>query len=448
MIYNNWIRLYSKLESHIVHKIESLILKSYSNSHYRKDYFRYRNKGMSHLSFMVLINIITQLMLGTMQLMLDIQQFLELNIIVLFITTIIGFMIKSTSLINNTMNGTSFRFNPNALSFDESIILDIYLLINNILPNKLDRVNEVLAFLNQQGRRENNYPEGVPGGQAIRFERGMTINFNVAKKREALENAFVPFNNFTEEVCRIFNRKEKSFVRFLNEIHKDYNEIPNGVKSISLWILCLPRNCSLDATKEFIRQNKFSPKDFELIELEYARIGKERFEKGWDGLFESYTEADLRRFFSTPSEGVDYIKSLRILKDYSSPMFFERTLQSFCTYVIQNESAIKKNITDLRQEERFPNFVQLENSELLGLKFELIKTTKDLYYWGKSLKHCIRNYAQKCYDGKSCLVGVYKDGKMYANIEIVGGQVIQIRGLMNSSIPEENEVTNYIHQMN
>jgi len=63
--------------------------------------------------------------------------------------------------------------------------------------------------------------------------------------------------------------------------------------------------------------------------------------------------------------------------------------------------------------------LELDGSEVDGLKIVVPKTNTDLAEWSDSMSNCIRNYGSLINNGDCSILGIYKEGKIKYNVSVL-----------------------------
>lgn len=255
------------------------------------------------------------------------------------------------------------------------------------------------------------------------------------------------FNDITEKYIqdvsfftKIFNRKEKSFEVFLNQMFKD----SKNQDFLCIWLYCIPRTYSLDTTKELIKANRINLSNIGEVLIHLENVSKEKVNEGWDVVFTNYSETQIKRLFSVDFCPEEYIECLSILSKYRNGILKIDTMSGLVEFVKSNKLPLSQNIYELGQLEKLPNLKRIEELGIGQYKFKVISDVKELDFWGQSLKHCIKSYFNKCANGNSFLIGVYKDSFPYVNIEVKDNKVVQLRGKNNSCVEDEKLLKDFV----
>jgi hypothetical protein len=316
-----------------------------------------------------------------------------------------------------------FDFKANKASF--------YIFIHSILlVGKSARRKEIIAFFNAQTEADNLHR------REIHVDR--MIKIGVSFKGKEID---VFYKKDIDYFIKLFKREEKSFKVFLTEMFKDYGKND----SIYIWLHLIPRKYSLDTTKELIKMNKISSSSLNSMKELLSKIGEDNCNDGWDNIFNDYSEKDIKRFFSVYFNTVEYATSLYVLRNYKKSIPKMVTMAEFNSFIVRNKEPLLNNIYNLEQIEKLPKLKRIENTELGNLSFKVISDIKELEFWGHKLRHCIKSYFKECAKGHSFLIGVYKDGKPYVNVEVKSLKVIQVRGFQNKRVDEEKLIKDYIN---
>jgi hypothetical protein len=269
------------------------------------------------------------------------------------------------------------------------------------------------------------------------------VVLSIKKNRDISDTKINDF--FIQDIdyfMKLLNRTEMSFKRFLKEIIHD----TQNKSSIYLWLHCIPRNLSLDGTKDLIKANRLNEVFNSGIIIDYIeKIGEKRFMEGWDNIFCNYSEKQFKRLFNVDYSGRMYIKCLIGLKEYKKGIKVFTNLELLECYINKNQYALVNNLYDLNQKEKFPEFKKIESINFNKYSFVVIEDLDDLDFWGNKMKNCIRNYFEPCHKGEICLIGVLKNDKPYGNISITKSSGdIQIKGYANAQIEDHSLIHNQI----
>lgn len=82
---------------------------------------------------------------------------------------------------------------------------------------------------------------------------------------------------------------------------------------------------------------------------------------------------------------------------------------------------------------------KLDGHEFDGLVFKPAKNTDQMYSWSEEMHNCISIYADNAIHGQGYYIGVEKDNKLIANMEIKHGALTQLLGKYNNVLDDDTK---------
>lgn len=79
-----------------------------------------------------------------------------------------------------------------------------------------------------------------------------------------------------------------------------------------------------------------------------------------------------------------------------------------------------------------------------GLTLRFPTNGHDMLGWSEKMSNCISGYIDRAANGQGIYLGIYKDGEVYANVEIVEGRCTQLLGKHNRAVPEFHIIYNWL----
>ena len=238
--------------------------------------------------------------------------------------------------------------------------------------------------------------------------------------------------NVREFCKKIFNRESKSI---LKELRLKWTNDGVNDKNFIYWCLVLPQRETLEdsSLRDMLRYNRFYT--IPIVDNLDELIGGELLLP-----FERYSEERLKIIFSKNYIGDEYVEVLNIIK-------FLRANNIKFNLPSKAESVrdLLNYLRDLKLNSDKDNYyfelnkldaISGQSSE--NFTYRMIPDYSELKEWGKEMSHCISQYAVECKKGDTYLIGVLKDGKKYANVEIRNNKIRQIRKKANA-LPADNE---------
>ena len=340
------------------------------------------------------------------------------------------------SIMDSEFGWRSFLINT-AMALPILIIITFTMHIKRvILLHKLmfwsykEREVEINAFI------ENNRTH-------INEERAISISKKSYKYNDLDEEMDKYLNNI-DGFCDKYLSHHNSLKKFIKERLQDK---ASENRAFIFWCILIPnkQELSLDALKFLISQNRLSYTNYTLFKTkdpEFIKAIKSQKVKA----FSNFSEKQLKRIFSThyDSSLICNVFSFSWAHDYSYPEEL-KNLAEIDKFIKLHLDLIKLKNKKLYQIERNPRLYFINNKQFRGLKFIVLDDTEDLIDWGIDLRNCIKTYRDRCINGYSYLLGVYKGGDKYANIELDSqNQIVQIKGLANRNIIEESDIREII----
>lgn len=314
-------------------------------------------------------------------------------------------------------------------SHDEGKYSFCWLLDRYIPLNKSER-NQY--FIEQQESLERNFLSRKPKDE---------IKEPVVVKSEVEEYILELSNNVPKLVNLLFPGGCKSIFKLLLELKKDYGE---EFETLVLWSLVIPRQISLDGFRTILISNRLSLENYKLW-LHQESLTVSILEKGFSHCFSNYSEDQVKRLFRVNFNPLDYLRIIKIIGEYSQGVPIFGTLDELLKFSVTNRNSLKDGMFSLDQIQKLPSLRYIEKKNLGPLTFKVLENFDDLTFWGNKLRHCIQSYHKKCLESKCFLVGVYKNGEVYANVEIINSRVCQVKGFANKDIDERDYVRDYIN---
>jgi hypothetical protein len=245
--------------------------------------------------------------------------------------------------------------------------------------------------------------------------------------------------------CKEHLLDNNSLKRFVKErLQSETNEN----RAFILWCMIIPNKeeLSLDGLKFLISQNRMSFYNY----VAFKQQGKEFIHSILSNqihCFKDFSEKKLKRVFS-----INYESSILmdvLIFSYNNDFIIPNRLKNLIEiekFVELNKDLIKLNNEKLKQVNRNPRLYFIENKKFRNLKFIVLDDTEDLISWGVDLSNCIKTYRDRCLNGYSYLLGIYKDGKKYGNIELdCNNKIVQIRGFANKPLDEESDIKDIVN---
>lgn len=174
-------------------------------------------------------------------------------------------------------------------------------------------------------------------------------------------------------------------------------------------------------------------------------------------LFEDSTFDEISSFisflFSHYTENQLFKLIMGVVNNQSQMVYFQDTFKMFLKsnyWISQDFQKCKANIKIIH--DIFLNFIEYDESKpkiiftyrfietqkegnFNGLTFRLPNDSKELFTWGKLLKNCLYTYTSSIFSHSSLVYGVFKDNFLLYAVEMSEGNIIQMSGIQNSSIP-------------
>ena len=263
------------------------------------------------------------------------------------------------------------------------------------------------------------------------------------------------YNNLDEEMdkyidnidgfCDKYLSHHKSLKKFIKE---RLQEKRSENRAFIFWCILIPNKdiLSLDTLKFLISQNRLSYANYTLFKTKDSKL-IEAIKKQEVPAFKEFNENKLKRVFSTNYDAslLCNIFSFSWVHNYSYPVEL-RNLAEIEKFIQVHLDLIKFKNKKLKQIERNPRLYFIHNKKFRSLKFIVLDDTEDLIDWGIDLRNCIKTYRDRCLNGYSYLLGIYKNGDKYANIELdAENKIVQIKGLANRNLNDEQDIRDLIH---
>lgn len=230
----------------------------------------------------------------------------------------------------------------------------------------------------------------------------------------------------------IFNRQSPSIIRDLSQKWSSRN-ITNT--NFIFWCLLIPKKEFLkdDDLKTMLGFNRFNtPSD--QISLEDLLSGRLL------APFNQYQDSRLKQIFSQhyhPAEYIQVLKTIKNLQENKVPFYMHpkpKDVKDILDYLLAQSSS--KDIY-LNQLNYYPNAKNIDHLQLEdGYKIKVMEDKNELLLWGEKLSHCIGNevYTKEASKGNCLLLGIYKNNKPFANIEIEDGEITQAKAKGNREL--------------
>lgn len=107
----------------------------------------------------------------------------------------------------------------------------------------------------------------------------------------------------------------------------------------------------------------------------------------------------------------------------------------------------RRRTMDNERANRFYGPIKMVDTALLfkdletptGFKIVPAETAEQVVQWSQDMSNCIHSYISRAHEGRTVLLGVYKDAKLIANAEVCNNELAQLYGVSNARLPFEQE---------
>jgi hypothetical protein len=249
---------------------------------------------------------------------------------------------------------------------------------------------------------------------------------------------------------RYFRRQEKTLINFFKE------RLRNGDRDFQhnfvFYSLIVPKKSiiSIDALKSILTNNQFPNNKSFFIEGASMDWILDPYSK-IDEIFNLYSENDIKKLFTKYFDYELYLESLEIANKHEIEIPVYKSIEEIHKYLIILDSDIETGCFSLEQEKKEPKLINLKQEFKIGddvYKFHVFFNMYEIYDWGKTLRNCLekdtRHYKNDIVNKRRYLVGVYKNGKKYAVLQLnKKGIIMELRKRLNLEL-DRLEIT-YIH---
>lgn len=333
---------------------------------------------------------------------------------------------------------TLWAFDPVYFHINNSFFYKLkfvgYSVLHLILPNRKERVNEIIAFLhNNRPPRPALRTHNQAGVAVSAIKRVPKIQIRFKYQNVDLEN-----NESAMEFCENFNKEySKGLVRYIKERYKNNQSKTVDAKFLLALIMTPNRKKISFETLQFLSTLIYH--SFGSTKIDFNSLD---FDPLMDGMFfEEYSEQQLKRLFSTVFSSGDII-AIQKNKDIVAPVFsnFEE-LMNFVNKIHIDFQYPKKFIEN-------NTFSFQKNDDFY--KIQLVTNVNFLVALSKKLSNCLSSKESACLYGNYMVFEIMKNNDVYGAVAFIlhGNDIFvsEIKGKANQVIPDGGLIENNIMQ--
>ena len=258
-------------------------------------------------------------------------------------------------------------------------------------------------------------------------------NFNI-QETSVYKNPNILSHSWNQEVNQLdsFTGRlfppSQSLVRFI----KERAFFPDcGTLDVSFLIFCalLPkkRDLSIDGIKSLLLAfPRFYDDDiYQKIPLDII------FQQGKiDDLFKNYSEEQLKKIFLRRYNAHYFFEIIRVIsyKQTVIPLPLLDTLKECYDYLMDDSPKMLFH----------PRLIEVNQISVEIFSFKVLLTEREYKLWGTKLRNCIKD---QCWNGRSDIIGIFKDGEFYGACAFQGGTLEQIKLADNKEFPLDEKKT-------
>lgn len=232
--------------------------------------------------------------------------------------------------------------------------------------------------------------------------------------------------NNLDSWSKLYIGKQKSILKLVTERALGVKEFRTG---ILYWSQLIPRNrLSIDCFKLLLLVNPIKSKDSLLI---LDPIDCEDIENCFSG----YSEADIKRIFTSSFYLKHYLEILNIVKSVNIKLPVKKDMLELLFWCKEISASIKGEEFIFKR--TAPWISDLEDSETSLGEIVFIDNAAKLEYWAIAMNNCLKTQKPYSLRAESFIFGVYRDGKPYMVFQLHHtGYIREAKKKANHSLQE------------